>query len=54
MALINTSNTQVESVGNILLAIGEDQSWSIYVNRVTIDDLSGRTQVGLSEKVLGC
>ncbi len=52
-ALVNTSNTQVDSVGNILLAIGEDQAWSIYVNRVTIDDLSGRTQVGLSDKVLG-
>lgn len=52
-ALVNTSNTQVESIGNILLAIGEDQPWSIYVNRVTIQDLAGRTQVGLSDKVLG-
>lgn len=52
-ALVNTSNTQVDSVGNILLAIFEDQTASIYVNRVTIQDLSGRTQVGLSDKVLG-
>ncbi len=52
-ALVNTSNTQVDAVGNILLAIGEDQAWSIYVNRTTIQDLAGRTQVALSDKVLG-
>ena len=51
--LVNTQNAQVESVGAILLAIGERESWSIYVNRITIEDLSGRTQVGLSNKVLG-
>lgn len=52
-ALINTSNAQVESVGNILLALGEETAWSIYVNRTTLEDLSGRTQVGVSDKVLG-
>lgn len=51
--LVNTSNAQVESVGTILLAIGERESWSIYVNRTTIEDLSGRSQVALSDKVLG-
>ena len=52
-ALVNTSNAQVESVGNILLAIGEQESWSIYINRTTLEDLSGETQVAISDKVLG-
>lgn len=51
--LVNTSNAQVESVGSILLAIGEREAWSIYVNRTTLEDLSGRTQVSLSDQVLG-
>lgn len=51
--LVNTSNAQVESVGSILLAIGERETWSIYVNRTTLEDLSGRSQVALSDKVLG-
>jgi hypothetical protein len=51
--LVNTSNAQVESVGTILLAIGEREAWSIYVNRTTLEDLSGRTQVAISDKVLG-
>lgn len=51
--LINTSNAQVESVGSILLAIGEREAWSIYVNRTTLEDLGGNTQVSLSDKVLG-
>lgn len=51
--LINTANAQVESTGSILLAVGEREAWSIYVNRTTIEDLSGRTQVALSNKVLG-
>lgn len=51
--LVNTSNAQVESVGTILLAIGEKEAWSIYVNRTTLEDLSGRTQVAISDKVLG-
>jgi hypothetical protein len=52
-ALIFTANAQVESVGSILLAIGEREAWSIYVNRTTLEDLSGNTQVSLSDKVLG-
>lgn len=52
-ALVNTSNAQVESVGNILLVIGEQESWSVYVNRTTLEDLSGRSQVSISDKVLG-
>lgn len=51
--LVFTANAQVESVGSILLAIGEKEAWSIYVNRTTLEDLSGRTQVVLSDKVLG-
>lgn len=51
--LVNTANAQVESVGAILLAIGERETFSIYVNRQTLEDLSGRTQVALSDKVLG-
>lgn len=51
--LVNTANAQVESVGAILLAIGEREAWSIYVNRTTLEDLSGRTQVALSDDVLG-
>lgn len=51
--LVNTANAQVESVGSILLAIGEREAWSIYVNRTTLEDLSGRTQVVLSDDVLG-
>lgn len=51
--LVNVTNAQVESVGSIFLAIGERETWSIYVNRTTIEDLSGRTQVSLSNKILG-
>lgn len=51
--LVNTNNAQVESVGNILLALGEIEVWSIYVNRTTLEDLSGRTTVSISDKVLG-
>lgn len=49
----NTSNAQVESVGNILLISGEIETWSVYVNRSTLEDLSGRTQVSVSDRVLG-
>lgn len=52
-SLVNTSNAQVESVGAILLAIGEREAFSIYVNRTTLEDLSGRTQVSLSDQILG-
>lgn len=51
--LVNTSNAQVESVGAILLAIGEREAWSIYVGRTTLEDLSGRTQVALADDILG-
>lgn len=49
----NTSNAQVETVGNILLVFGEAECWSVYVNRTTLEDLSGRSQVSISDKVLG-
>lgn len=52
-ALVNTVNAQVESVGAILLAIGERETFSIYVNRTTLEDLSGNTQVALSDRILG-
>lgn len=51
--MVNTSNAQVESVGAILLVIGERETWSVYVNRTTLEDLSGRSQVSLSDDVLG-
>lgn len=51
--LVATMNSQVESVGEILLVIGEREAWSVYVNRTTLEDLSGRTQISLSNKVLG-
>lgn len=52
-AIVNTANAQVESVGSILFAIGEREAFSIYINRATLEDLSGNTQVSLSDKVLG-
>ena len=52
-SLISTTSAQVESVGEILLAICENETVSIYVNRTTQEDLSGHTQVVLSNKVLG-
>jgi hypothetical protein len=51
--MVNTSNAQVESSGSILLMIGERESWSVYVNRNTLEDLSGETLVMQSRKVLG-
>lgn len=51
--LVNTSNAQVESTGSILLAIGEREAFSIYVNRTTLEDLSGSTDVRESTRVLG-
>jgi hypothetical protein len=51
--LVATAHAQVESVGAILVAIGEREAWSIYVNRTTIEDISGRTQLALSDRVLG-
>lgn len=52
-ALTNVSNVVVKAVGNILLVSGEEETWSVYVNRTTLEDLSGRSQVSLSDKVLG-
>lgn len=51
--LVNTANAQVESVGSIMLAIGERETWSIYINRQTLEDLSGRSQVAEADQVLG-
>jgi len=51
--IINTANAQVESIGSIILMIGEREAWSVYVNRTTLEDLSGNTQVSLSNQVLG-
>lgn len=52
-ALCNVSNVVVKAMGNILLVMGEEEAWSVYVNRTTLEDLSGRSQVSLSDKVLG-
>jgi hypothetical protein len=51
--IVNTATAQVESTGSILLMLGEREAWSVYVNRTTLEDLSGRTQVALSDRVLG-
>lgn len=52
-ALCNVSNVVVKAMGNIILVMGEEETWSVYVNRTTLEDLSGRSQVSLSDKVLG-
>lgn len=49
----NTTSYQVESVGSILLVLGSVKTISVYVNRTTLEDLGGRTQFFLSDKVLG-
>lgn len=51
--LVATANPQLESAGAVLLAIAENETYSIYVNRSTLEDLSGRTQVLESDRVLG-
>jgi hypothetical protein len=51
--MTSISNPQLESAGAILLMIGERETWSVYVNRTTLQDLSGRSQVALSDKLLG-
>ena len=53
MSLVPTSSAQVESVGTILLSINKNETLSIYVNRTTSEELSGNTQILLSDKVLG-
>jgi hypothetical protein len=51
--LRTTSNAQVESIGDIMLMLCENQTVSIYVDRSTVEELSGNTQILLSDKVLG-
>lgn len=53
MSLVETASAQIESVGTILLAIFQNETVSIYVNRTTAEELSGHTQILLSDKVLG-
>lgn len=53
MSLVETASAQIESVGTILLAIFQNETASIYVNRTTAEELSGHTQILLSDKVLG-
>lgn len=52
-AMRNVSNALIDGVGNILLMIGENETWSVYVNRTQLTDLGGNSQVVLSDKVLG-
>jgi len=52
-AMVNVSNIQVKSMGNILLVIGESETWSVYINRATLQNIAGDTQVTLSDQVLG-
>ena len=51
--MCNTTSYQVESVGSILLVLASIKPFSVYVNRTTLEDLGGRTQFFLSDKVLG-
>ena len=51
--IMNVTSYQVESVGSILFALFSNKTVSIYVNRTTLEDLSGRTQILLSDRVLG-
>lgn len=51
--ILNVTSYQVESVGSILFALFSNKTVSIYVNRTTLEDLSGRTQILLSDRVLG-
>lgn len=52
-AMVNTSNTQVKDVGQILMVICEEETMDVYVNRATLQQLGGQTQVSLSDQVLG-
>lgn len=52
-AMVNVSNVVVKAMGNILLVLGEEEAWSVYVNRTTLQDLGGQGLVSLSDKVLG-
>jgi len=52
-AMVNTSNTQVKDVGQILMVICEEETMDIYVNRATLQSLGGQTNVTLSDQVLG-
>jgi len=52
-AMVNTSNTQVKDVGQILMVICEEETMDVYVNRATLQQLGGDTQVTLSDQVLG-
>ena len=52
-AMVNTSNTQVKDVGQILMVMCEEETMDIYVNRATLQQLGGQTQVSLSDQVLG-
>lgn len=51
--IMNVTSYQVESVGSILFALFSNKTVSIYINRTTLQDLSGRTQISLSDRVLG-
>jgi hypothetical protein len=51
--LIRVSDNQITSVGSLLMAICWNETISIYINRNTLLDLSGRNQVALSDMVLG-
>lgn len=51
--LVNTNDNQVESVGVLMLAIGEREAWSIYINRKILQDLTGNQLLTLSDRVLG-
>lgn len=51
--LVNANNQQDMDGNEVLLAIHERETISIYINRVLIQDTAGSSQLGLSERVLG-
>jgi len=51
--LVRVSDNQLESVGALLMALFQRETVSIYVSRITLQQISGVAQVLLSDKVLG-
>ena len=51
--LIRVADNQLESVGALLMALFQKETVSIYISRVTLQEISGVAQVLLSDKILG-
>jgi hypothetical protein len=51
--LIRVADNQLESVGALLMALFQKETVSIYISRVTLQEITGVAQVLLSDKILG-